>query len=107
MAIGLGLMMGFRFMENFSQPYISQSITEFWQRWHISLSTWLRDYLYISLGGNRGSTLEIPQPVLTMLLGGLWHGAQLHLHHLGRLARHVAGDRAGPRGERRAACSAR
>lgn len=76
MAIGLGLMMGFRFMENFNQPYISQSITEFWRRWHISLSTWLRDYLYISLGGNRGSTLQTYRNLfLTMLLGGLWHGA--------------------------------
>jgi alginate O-acetyltransferase complex protein AlgI len=63
-------------MENFNQPYISQSITEFWRRWHISLSTWLRDYLYISLGGNRGSTLQTYRNLfLTMLLGGLWHGA--------------------------------
>ena len=76
MAIGLGLMMGFRFMENFNQPYISQSITEFWRRWHISLSTWLRDYLYISLGGNRGSTFQTYRNLfLTMLLGGFWHGA--------------------------------
>ncbi|MGH8355782.1 MAG: MBOAT family O-acyltransferase, partial [Pseudomonas sp.] len=76
MAIGLGLMMGFRFMENFNQPYISQSITEFWRRWHISLSTWLRDYLYISLGGNRGGTFATYRNLfLTMLLGGLWHGA--------------------------------
>lgn len=76
MAIGLGLMMGFRFIENFNQPYISQSITEFWRRWHISLSTWLRDYLYIPLGGNRGSTfLTYRNLLLTMLLGGLWHGA--------------------------------
>lgn len=76
MAIGLGLMMGFRFIENFNQPYISQSITEFWRRWHISLSTWLRDYLYIPLGGNRGSTfMTYRNLLLTMLLGGLWHGA--------------------------------
>ncbi|MFD2836201.1 MBOAT family O-acyltransferase [Azotobacter vinelandii] len=76
MAIGLGLMIGFRFMENFNQPYISQSITEFWRRWHISLSTWLRDYLYISLGGNRGTTFQTYRNlILTMLLGGLWHGA--------------------------------
>ncbi len=78
MAIGLGLMMGFRFMENFRQPYVSQSITEFWRRWHISLSTWLRDYLYISLGGNRGSTFQTYRNLfLTMLLGGLWHGANI------------------------------
>jgi alginate O-acetyltransferase complex protein AlgI len=76
MAIGLGLMMGFRFMENFNQPYISQSITEFWRRWHISLSSWLRDYLYVPLGGNRGGTLKTYRNLwLTMVLGGLWHGA--------------------------------
>ncbi len=76
MAIGLGLMIGFRFVENFNQPYISQSITEFWRRWHISLSTWLRDYLYIPLGGNRHGTAKTYRNlVLTMLLGGLWHGA--------------------------------
>ena len=76
MAIGLGLMMGFRFMENFNQPYISQSITEFWRRWHISLSTWLRDYLYVPLGGNRGGTFNTYRNLfLTMLLGGFWHGA--------------------------------
>ncbi|HEY9545230.1 MAG TPA: MBOAT family protein [Solimonas sp.] len=76
MAIGLGLMMGFRFVENFNQPYISQSITEFWRRWHMSLSSWLRDYLYISLGGNRGGTAKTYRNLfLTMLLGGLWHGA--------------------------------
>lgn len=76
MAVGLGLMMGFRFIENFNQPYISRSITEFWRRWHISLSTWLRDYLYIPLGGNRGGAAATYRNLfLTMLLGGLWHGA--------------------------------
>jgi len=76
MAIGLGLMMGFRFMENFNQPYLSQSITEFWRRWHISLSAWLKDYLYIPLGGNRkGRLTTYRNLVLTMFLGGLWHGA--------------------------------
>lgn len=76
MAIGLGLMMGFRFIENFNQPYVSQSITEFWRRWHISLSSWLRDYLYVPLGGNRGGTFRTYRNLLlTMLLGGLWHGA--------------------------------
>lgn len=76
MAIGLGLMMGFRFMENFNQPYTSQSITEFWRRWHISLSSWLRDYLYVPLGGNRGGTFKTYRNLwLTMVLGGLWHGA--------------------------------
>lgn len=76
MAVGLGLMMGFRFVENFNAPYISQSITEFWRRWHISLSTWLRDYLYIPLGGNRkGRARTYVNLLLTMVLGGLWHGA--------------------------------
>ena len=76
MAIGLGMMIGFRLNENFNHPYISQSITEFWRRWHISLSTWLRDYLYIPLGGSRGGTWKTYRNLLlTMLLGGLWHGA--------------------------------
>ncbi len=76
MAIGLGLMMGFRFIENFNNPYISKSITEFWQRWHISLSTWLKDYLYIPLGGNRkGKIRTYVNLLVTMVLGGLWHGA--------------------------------
>jgi alginate O-acetyltransferase complex protein AlgI len=76
MAVGLGLMMGFRFMENFNHPYVSRSITEFWTRWHISLSSWLRDYLYIPLGGNRrGAGRTYVNLALVMLLGGLWHGA--------------------------------
>ncbi len=76
MAIGLGLMMGFRFPENFNHPYSSKSITEFWQRWHISLSSWLRDYIYIPLGGNRkGRGRTYVNLMTVMLLGGLWHGA--------------------------------
>ena len=76
MAIGLGLMMGFVFPKNFDSPYISQSITEFWRRWHISLSTWLRDYLYVPLGGNRkGPGRTYANLFVVMLLGGLWHGA--------------------------------
>jgi alginate O-acetyltransferase complex protein AlgI len=76
MAIGLGLMLGFVFAKNFDSPYISQSITEFWRRWHISLSTWLRDYLYLPLGGNRkGPARTYVNLFLVMLLGGLWHGA--------------------------------
>lgn len=76
MAMGLGLMMGFRFRENFDTPYISASITEFWRRWHISLSVWLRDYLYIPLGGNRMGERRTYVNLLTvMVLGGLWHGA--------------------------------
>ena len=76
MAIGLGLMLGFVFAKNFDSPYRSMSITEFWRRWHLSLSTWLRDYLYIPLGGNRkGSVRTYINLALVMLLGGLWHGA--------------------------------
>lgn len=76
MAIGLGKMMGFTFQENFRFPYISKSITEFWRRWHISLSNWLRDYLYISLGGNRkGPGRTYINLMMVMVLGGLWHGA--------------------------------
>jgi alginate O-acetyltransferase complex protein AlgI len=76
MAVGLGLMIGFRLIKNFEHPYVSRSITEFWQRWHISLSTWLRDYLYIVLGGNRhGKVRTYFNLFLTMVLGGLWHGA--------------------------------
>ncbi len=76
MAIGLGLMIGFKFIENFNSPYISLSITEFWRRWHISLSHWLRDYLYVPLGGNRkGKVRTYINLMLTMVLGGFWHGA--------------------------------
>ena len=76
MAIGLGLMLGFVFARNFDNPYRATSITDFWRRWHISLSTWLREYLYIPLGGNRkGKARTYVNLMLTMLLGGLWHGA--------------------------------
>jgi alginate O-acetyltransferase complex protein AlgI len=76
MAIGLGRLMGFHFLENFDHPYMSKNITEFWRRWHISLSSWLRDYLYIPLGGNRYGTARTYLNLwLTMVLGGLWHGA--------------------------------
>jgi alginate O-acetyltransferase complex protein AlgI len=76
MAIGLGLMLGFLFINNFDGPYHATSITEFWRRWHISLSTWLRDYLYIPLGGNRlGELRTYLNLMIVMLLGGLWHGA--------------------------------
>ena len=76
MAIGLALLLGFRFPVNFDSPYQSATITEFWRRWHISLSSWLKDYLYISLGGNRkGRARTYANLMLTMLLGGLWHGA--------------------------------
>jgi alginate O-acetyltransferase complex protein AlgI len=76
MAIGLGLMLGFVFAKNFDSPYHAQSITEFWRRWHISLSSWLRDYLYVPLGGNRlGARRTYLNLAIVMLLGGLWHGA--------------------------------
>jgi D-alanyl-lipoteichoic acid acyltransferase DltB (MBOAT superfamily) len=75
-AIGLGRVMGFDFGINFNRPYFSKSFNEFWQRWHISLSSWLRDYLYIPLGGNRNGTINTARNlVIVMFLGGLWHGA--------------------------------
>src|SRR5712692_1215901 len=75
-ARGSAQLLGFHFMVNFRQPYLAQSLQDFWRRWHISLSTWLRDYLYISLGGNRkGKFQTYVNLMLTMLLGGLWHGA--------------------------------
>ena len=76
MAIGLGLMLGFVFPKNFNSPYLAQSITDFWRRWHISLSTWLRDYLYVPLGGNRkGAGRTYVNLAMVMVIGGLWHGA--------------------------------
>lgn len=76
MAIGIALLLGFHFNLNFNSPYKSASVTEFWRRWHISLSSWLRDYLYISLGGNRhGKFRQYLNLFITMFLGGLWHGA--------------------------------
>jgi alginate O-acetyltransferase complex protein AlgI len=76
MAIGLARVFGFRLRENFNLPYISTSFTEFWRRWHISLSTWIREYLYIPLGGNQVSTLRMYVNLwICFLLSGLWHGA--------------------------------
>lgn len=76
MAVGLGLIFGFRFMENFNYPYISKSITEFWRRWHISLSTWFKQYVYIPLGGNRhGKFKTLRNLGIVFLLTGIWHGA--------------------------------
>ena len=77
MAIGLGKMFGFEFLENFNYPYIATSITDFWRRWHISLSTWFRDYVYIPLGGNRVSKIKwLRNIMIVWLLTGLWHGAE-------------------------------
>ena len=76
MAIGLGRMFGFHFLENFDYPYVSKSITEFWRRWHISLGSWFRDYVYIPLGGNRVSKMKHLRNILIVwLLTGIWHGA--------------------------------
>lgn len=76
MAIGLGRMIGFEFLENFNYPYISKSITEFWRRWHISLGTWFRDYVYIPLGGNRkGKNRQLLNIAIVWALTGFWHGA--------------------------------
>ena len=76
MAIGLGKIFGFRFPENFNYPYISKSITEFWRRWHISLGSWFRDYVYIPLGGNRsGKAKQLFNIFVVWMLTGLWHGA--------------------------------
>ncbi len=78
-AIGSARILGFRFPDNFAHPYFASNISEFWKRWHISLSTWLRDYLYIPLGGNqKGKGRQLLNLMVTMLLGGLWHGAAWH-----------------------------
>ena len=77
MAIGLGKMFGFEFLENFNYPYIAKSITDFWRRWHISLSTWFRDYIYIPLGGNRVNKIKWLRNIMVVwFLTGLWHGAE-------------------------------
>lgn len=86
MAIGIALLLGFEFCLNFDSPYQSKSITEFWRKWHMSLSSWLRDYLYISLGGNRlGKWRTYFNLFVTMLLGGLWHGASFNFIFWGAL----------------------
>lgn len=78
-AIGTAKLLGFNFKQNFNLPYFSNSLTEFWRKWHMSLSSWLKDYLYISLGGNRiGKLLTYRNLILTMLLGGLWHGSSFN-----------------------------
>ena len=100
MAIGLALLMGIVFPQNFNRPYRSRSFGEFWRRWHITLSRFLRDYLYIPLGGNRGSRLFTARNLLlTMLLGGLWHGAAWGfvlwgaIHGTALVAEHALGER--------------
>jgi len=77
-ARGSAQLLGIQLPENFNQPYLSRSVTEFWRRWHISLSSWLRDYLYVPLGGNRGGAYRTYRNLLlTMMIGGLWHGAAI------------------------------
>ena len=84
MAIGLGKMLGFDFLENFNYPYIAKSITDFWRRWHISLSTWFRDYVYIPLGGNRkGLKKAVPQYFYCVDANWYLARGQLELYHLG------------------------
>lgn len=79
MAVGMGHMLGFHFPENFNYPYISKSITEFWRRWHISLGTWFKEYVYIPLGGNRkGGLLQVRNILVVWLLTGIWHGASIN-----------------------------
>jgi alginate O-acetyltransferase complex protein AlgI len=96
MAVGLGLFCGFSFPINFNSPYKSICLTDFWRRWHITLSTWLRDYLYIPLGGSRhGSQKTYRNLTLTMLLGGLWHGASWNFVIWGALhGTYLAAERA-------------
>ena len=95
-AIGLALLLGIKFPVNFDRPYAAIDLQDFWRRWHITLSRWLRDYLYIPLGGNRGSQAEVMRNIMiTMILGGLWHGADWtflawgFLHGAGQVVGHV------------------
>jgi alginate O-acetyltransferase complex protein AlgI len=103
MAIATAGLLGFRLCDNFAHPYFALDITDFWRRWHMSLSSWLRDYLYIPLGGNRGSTLfTYRNLMLTMVLGGLWHGASWNfviwgvLHGLALIVHRLVGRSASP-----------
>ena len=97
MAIGLGAAFGFDFPDNFRRPYLAGSLQEFWRRWHISLSSWLRDYVYHSLGGNRGGRLATYRNLfLTMLLGGIWHGAGIQVRGVGSMARRLSQRRTRP-----------
>jgi D-alanyl-lipoteichoic acid acyltransferase DltB (MBOAT superfamily) len=108
MAIGLALLLGFQFPRNFNRPYAAVTLQEFWRRWHMSLSRWLRDYLYIGLGGNRkGRRRTYINLMLTMILGGLWHGAAGHfvlwggMHGTGLAAERWYEERRGDKGLRR------
>jgi alginate O-acetyltransferase complex protein AlgI len=99
-AIGLALLLGIKFPVNFEKPYSAVDLQDFWRRWHITLSRWLRDYLYIPLGGNRGSEASVARNIMiTMILGGLWHGANWTflawgaLHGVGQVVGHVRRER--------------
>ena len=103
-AIGVALLLGFRFPQNFNAPYAATSLQDFWRRWHMTLSRWLRDYLYIPLGGNRGGKiLTYRNLMITMVLGGLWHGAAWTfvlwgaLHGAGMAVERFVSERRGPR----------
>jgi alginate O-acetyltransferase complex protein AlgI len=105
-AIGIANLLGYRFPQNFNQPYRALSVQDFWRRWHMTLSSWLRDYLYIPLGGNRGGELATYRNILiTMGLGGLWHGASLNfviwglLHGCALVAERLFGWRTAPTGD--------
>jgi len=107
-AIGIANLLGYRFPQNFNQPYRALSIQDFWRRWHMTLSSWLRDYLYIPLGGSRNGKLATYRNLLlTMTIGGLWHGAGLQflfwglLHGLGLAGERVLNELAGPQPEHR------
>jgi D-alanyl-lipoteichoic acid acyltransferase DltB (MBOAT superfamily) len=104
-AIGCALLLGFRFPQNFNAPYTATSLQDFWRRWHMTLSSWLRDYLYIPLGGNRGKRSQMYRNIMiTMLLGGLWHGAAWTfviwggIHGLGQTVGHFRRSRREARG---------
>ena len=110
LAQGVGLLMGFDIPDNFNAPYTSLSLRDFWRRWHITFSTWLRDYLYISLGGNRkGTGRKYVNLVTTMALGGLWHGAAYNflvwgfIHGFGLVGTHMVGEARARRAAARAA----
>ena len=103
-AIGIAMLLGYRFPQNFNQPYRALSVQDFWRRWHITLSSWLRDYLYIPLGGNRGGRwFTYRNIMITMVLGGLWHGASVNfviwgvLHGAALVVERMLGDDRGGR----------
>ena len=94
MAIGYARIMGIQVPENFNWPYLARSPIEFWQRWHMSLSSWIRDYIYIPLGGNRlGKSRRIANALAAMVICGLWHGAAWNFAVWGALSRHRIGHR--------------